>query len=195
LAHLLDRLLGLGLLSLAVTAVLSGQAATLVGLTVVALNATAGWLFLRRREATARPRWPALALACASLPAGAVALWLAPDPASWPVPAVALFAAGGLGVIASLAALGTSFGVLPARRAIVSGGPFRLVRHPTYLCELGMVAACAWAAWSPWSVAALVLAIAGVVSRVHLEEGLLGAEPAYESYARRVRWRLVPKVW
>jgi protein-S-isoprenylcysteine O-methyltransferase Ste14 len=47
-----------------------------------------------------------------------------------------LIVAGTLFAIWSLAFLGRSFGVLPEARALVTGGPYRWVRHPVYLGEL-----------------------------------------------------------
>jgi protein-S-isoprenylcysteine O-methyltransferase Ste14 len=197
-----SRVVGALLLSLAASAVAQGQAATLVGLTLVALNAAAGWLFLRRAPPSRTPQarrravsWLKLLACAAAVPAGALCMWLAPPPEAWPPLAVALFAAGGAGAVASLARLGPSFAVLPALRPVVSTGPYAVVRHPAYACELVMVVACAWAAKSVAGVAALALAVLAVTLRIRVEEEVLGAEASFESYARRVRWRLVPRVW
>ncbi|MHB8872628.1 MAG: methyltransferase family protein [Myxococcaceae bacterium] len=166
-----------------------------VRLTVFALNACAGTLFLARSRTEEEAP---LGLIVASLPSmvlAALALKLAPAPGLWPVGAQAAFAAGGLVAVIALGSLGRSFAVFPAVRAVVGRGPYRFIRHPAYAGELAMVVS-AGAAIGP--VPALgfgVLALAFVVARILAEERLLLGGPAYREYAGTVRWRLMPGVW
>ena len=75
---------------------------------------------------------------------------------------------------------------------LVTGGPYRWMRHPMYTGLLlfcgGYVAACpSWFAIGSWFALALVLAI-----KIYYEEGMLRRRfPDYADYARHVR-RLVP---
>lgn len=79
---------------------------------------------------------------------------------------------------------------------VVDTGPYARIRHPGYL---GL---CLWAAGTPlllrsmWSLPIGVATVVWVGIRTGLEDQLLcrGLQ-GYEAYARRVRWRLLPRVW
>jgi protein-S-isoprenylcysteine O-methyltransferase Ste14 len=116
----------------------------------------------------------------------------APD---WPLASVIVHAAFALIAITALLTLGRSFAVLPGRRAIVVRGPYRLVRNPIYLGELGMITtACATRGW-PDALGALALGALLLIPRIVLEERALAADPAYEEYRAAVRHRLLPGVF
>ena len=80
---------------------------------------------------------------------------------------------------------------------VVESGPYRWVRHPAYTGDLLIVFGfgLAWGSWLGAAVA-LVVAFAGHVPRIRIEEaalrGALGE--SYDRYARR-RARLVPGLW
>ena len=57
-------------------------------------------------------------------------------------------------LLTSVLTLGRCFGVLPEARGLVTAGPFRLVRHPVYLGELGACVGLAIASPSPANAAA-----------------------------------------
>jgi protein-S-isoprenylcysteine O-methyltransferase Ste14 len=87
--------------------------------------------------------------------------------------------------------------IQPERRhAVVTGGPYRYVRHPAYagaiLYELAVSFLLAsWPALLVSSLSALLL-----VLRTALEDRTLQAElTGYVDYARRVRYRLLPGIW
>ena len=81
-------------------------------------------------------------------------------------------------------------------QTVVTGGPYRHVRHPAYigeiLYELAVpVLLASWWAMIPSGLAAILLIV-----RTALEDRTLRAELAgYADYARRVRYRLVPGIW
>ncbi len=95
-------------------------------------------------------------------------------------------------MIASVAALGKSFGVAPADRGLVASGPYRVVRHPLYLGELVFYAGVCLARPSVLHVALWAALACVQLARLKAEENTLGA---YDQYAQAVPWRLVPGVW
>jgi len=79
---------------------------------------------------------------------------------------------------------------------VVSGGPYRFVRHPGYVgIVLGWVASPVFFS-SYWAAIPAVLAIIVAVARTALEDRTLRAElPGCLDYAQIVRCRLVPGMW
>ena len=90
--------------------------------------------------------------------------------------------------------LGRSFGLLPANRGVVCSGTYRVVRHPIYLgylmTHLGFLAAN-----TTLGNALVLLAVdSALIVRTVYEERVLARDPAYASYRRRVKWRILPGV-
>jgi len=102
-----------------------------------------------------------------------------------------------LWAIASNAFFSQIVRIQPERgQTVVTGGPYRYVRHPAYigaiLYELAVpVLLASWWAMIPSGLAAILL-----ILRTALEDRTLQAELAgYAEYVRRVRYRLVPGIW
>lgn len=88
-----------------------------------------------------------------------------------------------------------SFGVIAANRGVKVSGPYRLVRHPMYagylLTQIGfLLSGPNW-----WNLGIYVLATALNVARILAEERVLMADPAYQDMRRRVRYRLIPRLF
>ena len=97
-------------------------------------------------------------------------------------------------LLASVVVLGRCFGVLPEVRGLVTRGPYRVVRHPVYLGELGVCVGLVLAAPVAWNAALLGAFAAAQVVRMRLEEATLTAEfPQYERYAASTG-RLLPRL-
>jgi protein-S-isoprenylcysteine O-methyltransferase Ste14 len=95
-------------------------------------------------------------------------------------------------LLASVLTLGRCFGILPEARGLVTRGPYRLVRHPVYLGELGAFAGLVIAAPTAWNLAMALLILVAQLVRMRLEERALEREfPEYGAYAARTP-RLVP---
>jgi protein-S-isoprenylcysteine O-methyltransferase Ste14 len=98
-------------------------------------------------------------------------------------------------VIVGKVTLGRSFGVVPADRGIVVGGPYALVRHPIYTGYLITHAAFVVAHPHLWNVVVVAIADAALIVRALCEERVLSRDDGYRAYCRRVGWHLVPGVF
>ena len=160
-----------------------------VRLALAALNLLVGFLFFARKSPLASGGAGAILAAMPSMVLGAIAVRFAD--AHWPAAAQVVFGLGAALACVSLATLGRSFAFLPSRRALVVRGPYRWIRHPAYVSELLMLVGCAWAAPLPGAPLAVLVAVT-LTWRIRAEEQLLAADPAWQAYASRVRWRLLP---
>jgi protein-S-isoprenylcysteine O-methyltransferase Ste14 len=81
-------------------------------------------------------------------------------------------------------------------QAVISSGPYAVVRHPMYAWNLPMILGTALALGSWWGTLLVVPMIAGLVARILYEERYLAANLAgYAQYVRKVQCRLIPFVW
>jgi protein-S-isoprenylcysteine O-methyltransferase Ste14 len=126
-------------------------------------------------------------------------LW--PGPRVWPVVLGLVLVATGIGLRAwSIATLGRFFQYrieVQADHRVVSDGPYRYVRHPSYGGLALVLIGIGLASGDVLSLAPVaVLGTAGLAIRIHAEERqlieALGAQ--YEHFAAQ-RKRLVPRIW
>jgi protein-S-isoprenylcysteine O-methyltransferase Ste14 len=130
----------------------------------------------------------ALAWLSATLPlAGLVA-----NGRGWLIPAIAVQGVGLVGLLGSIVALGRRFSIAPADRGLVTGGFYRLVRHPLYASELLFNVGFIIANPSWRNAAIMLLMLISQVVRIRHEEAILSN---YDTYAHQVRWRLLPGLW
>ena len=125
--------------------------------------------------------------------------WSLMSPTLWPIGLV-LFVAGAL-------LFSWSMGVNPffektvriqkdRGHRVIDTGPYTFVRHPGYLGFFGWCLSAPFLLGSWWSLIPASLSIAGIVLRTALEDRTLQEElEGYECYSRRVRYRLIPRVW
>ncbi|MBN2556428.1 MAG: isoprenylcysteine carboxylmethyltransferase family protein [Anaerolineales bacterium] len=80
--------------------------------------------------------------------------------------------------------------------AVVSKGPYAIVRHPGYAGALGAYIFTPLALNALWGLAMSALLAAALVLRTTLEDRALHAGlRGYGGYASRVRWLLIPGLW
>lgn len=100
---------------------------------------------------------------------------------------LALIVIGTLGSIAALAWLGKGFAILPQARQLVTNGPYRLVRHPLYLCEQLSLFEISLHYIQPWGLLIAIIGLGLQFPRMRYEEAVLTrAFPEYQSYAQAV---------
>ena len=83
----------------------------------------------------------------------------------------------------------------PTEGGLVTGGPYRYIRHPIYaaFCLFTLAGVAAHWSWSSGLCAALILSSA--VMRIFCEEALVGKRyPEYAQYKART-WRMIPYVY
>ena len=80
--------------------------------------------------------------------------------------------------------------------SVAASGPYRFVRHPSYLGMIAFELAVPVMLASWWSLLISVANVFLIILRTALEDRTLQAElPGYADYARRVHYRLLPGVW
>lgn len=115
-------------------------------------------------------------------------------------PALTIFSsafviAGTAGAIWSASWLGRSFAIFPQARALVTGGPYRFVRHPVYLAEQIAAFGILWQYQQPWALLIVLTNFAAQFPRMHFEEQVLTKNfPGYNAYAACTA-RLIPGVY
>ena len=118
-----------------------------------------------------------------------------PGHVAWPAAGLTLVTlAAGLSLV-SLLAMGRLFGVRPALRGLVTGGPYRFLRHPMYL---SYIVADIGYNLQEWNFVTLLLVLVGwasLVYRIHAEERLLSQHAEWPAYVVLVRYRLFPGLW
>jgi len=90
--------------------------------------------------------------------------------------------------------LGRNIGFVPAQRRLVTGGPYRFVRHPIYsalfLAEFCVVLE----NFSPVNLVLSLIFLSLFVIKTLMEENFLRLDPAYARYMEQVRYRWIPRV-
>ena len=150
-------------------------------------SGTVVWLLVTRKEQAEQACWTCKTIAWLSalLP---LAMHLERETA----PGQAITILGLSLVLWSLVTLGHSFGIAPADRGLVQGGPYRYIRHPMYLGELVSLCGGLFGNLSAWNVILIAVLLLSLLYRIQREELVIHG---YRCYAGQVRWRLIPGVW
>jgi protein-S-isoprenylcysteine O-methyltransferase Ste14 len=81
-------------------------------------------------------------------------------------------------------------------QSVVSTGPYRYVRHPMYASTLLFFPGSALLLGSWWGLMFCTVLLGLLVWRIPLEERMLeNGLAGYDEYARKVRYRLIPRIW
>jgi protein-S-isoprenylcysteine O-methyltransferase Ste14 len=95
-----------------------------------------------------------------------------------------LLLVGTAGSVITLAWLGRGFSILPQARRLALNGPYRIVRHPLYMCEQISVFGASLHYLQPWGLLIAGIGLCLQFPRMNYEEKVLGEVfPAYKSYA------------
>ena len=124
-----------------------------------------------------------------------ICLYWWPGKVAWPEAGLVLTTLAAVLSVVCLVTLGKRFGARPALRGLVTGGPYRLVRHPLYLSYV--IAAIGFNLQIS-NLATLLLVLLGwaaMVYRIVSEERVLARDSSWPTYVAFVRYRLIPGVW
>jgi protein-S-isoprenylcysteine O-methyltransferase Ste14 len=81
-------------------------------------------------------------------------------------------------------------------QAVITTGPYAVVRHPMYFGALFYLAGTSLVLGSWWGLATVPLLALLFCIRIGIEEKALRTGlSGYDDYARGVRWRLIPLIW
>jgi protein-S-isoprenylcysteine O-methyltransferase Ste14 len=139
------------------------------------------------------PRLFALAGTC--MPSFMTLLPRNPDSVPVNIASLALLAIGSALAVYAFSYLNRSASIMPEARRLVTGGPYRLLRHPVYLFEEIGVIGLALPYASVWAILWLVVHLGFQFQRMKNEERVLrGAFPEYDDYARHTA-RLIPGLY
>ena len=79
---------------------------------------------------------------------------------------------------------------------VISTGPYAIVRHPMYASASLYLLGTPLALASYWGLAAVATMVPLLIWRLFDEERMLNDElPGYRDYQRKVRYRLLPRIW
>jgi len=198
LAELVARTLVGGLFALLSVNLLTDfiQTQRVTGLLLLISESLVVVLTITRRRANIVDRSTGAAIVTAMSLAGPVLLRTSRGPGVLPdLATVAISAVGLIIVIASKVTLGRSFGIVPANRGVVVGGPYCVVRHPIYAGYVVTHVAFACAHPTGWNIALVVATDAALMIRAMYEERVLLKDRLYQTYCQRVAWHVVPGVF
>ncbi len=81
-------------------------------------------------------------------------------------------------------------------QTVVTDGPYRLVRHPSYVAGIVSYLATPTMLGSLWAlIPCSLVAVVTIIRTVLEDKTLLEELDGYKEYARRVRYRLLPGIW
>lgn len=126
--------------------------------------------------------------------------WPPPVPPAWQIAGLLLFLLGdslATWAMAENAYFSSMVRIQSDRgQQVVSGGPYRIVRHPGYACAILTTFAAGLLLESWWALIPALASVPFHCLRTSLEDRTLQAElPGYREYAQKVRYRLLPGVW
>lgn len=168
---------------------------SIVRLATSLLNLFIGVLFIIRKRVIKSGSIKSILISFPSFILGGILFKMAHPFSNWTNLNNLLFILFTLFACISFLHLGKNFSVFPNLRTITITGPYRFIRHPCYISEIGLISCCCAASYSFTSISLLVLFIFCILARINEEEQLLIHDYDYLKYKMNVKWRLIPHIW
>lgn len=159
------------------------------------LNIFMGCFLIFRKPVLKSGSWKSVLISLPSFLLGGILFKVAQPFQDWPLILEIIFASGVVLALLSFSYLGANFAIFPSLRSVSTGGPYRLVRHPCYSCEIIMTIACCLANLTILSVLILISFVVFLFFRISEEEKILSESQEYLQYKATVRWKLIPFLW
>lgn len=135
------------------------------------------------------------ALAGTYLSTALIALPQLPAMSVWVQVGTLLTLMGTAFAVYALISLGRSISIMAEARALVTSGPYRVVRHPLYLGEQVALIGLMLQFFSYWAVALMAFQFTFQIYRMRYEERLLKRTfPEYGAYSAKT-YRLIPLIY
>jgi protein-S-isoprenylcysteine O-methyltransferase Ste14 len=97
--------------------------------------------------------------------------------------------------LAGILSLNKSIGLAPANRGIKKFWAYKYIRHPIYAGYFITFACYCAQNFTAHNVLVTILWMISETLRIFAEEKHLSADPAYASYMKEVRWRMLPGIF
>lgn len=91
--------------------------------------------------------------------------------------------------------LGRSYALFAANRGIVTGGPYKIVRHPIYLAYLFIAIGFLLGHLCLYNIIIYLVVFTLQIWRILNEERLLSASEDYRTFKEHTRYRILPFIW
>lgn len=140
------------------------------------------------------PRVAALVAIC--IPPAFLLLPRAPPSLPFNLAALSISLIANVMAVITLRFLGRSLSVMPEARRLVQNGPYGMVRHPLYLCELFATFAVFLQYRTPLALALLATAVGLQLKRAAWEEQVLArAFPEFAAYRAKTAFLIPRRLW
>lgn len=159
------------------------------------LNLVIGVLIISRKAVIKSGSLKSVLISIPSLILGGILFKIAHPFDDWSLLSEFAFVIGTLFTLVSYIFLGKNFSICPNLRSVTTNGPYSIIRHPGYTCEIVLIFLCCIENISSLTVMVFIIFIYSLYRRIMEEEKILSNSHEYIKYKSNVKWRLIPYVW
>ena len=159
------------------------------------LNLVIGVLIISRKAVIKSGSIKSVLISIPSLILGGILFKIAHPFDNWSLLSEFAFVIGTLFTIISYIFLGKNFSICPKLRSVTINGPYSIIRHPGYTCEIVLILLCCIENISPLTIIVFMVFIYSLYCRIMEEEKILSTTQEYIKYKSNVKWRILPYVW
>jgi protein-S-isoprenylcysteine O-methyltransferase Ste14 len=94
--------------------------------------------------------------------------------------------------VAGMLSLNRSIGFVAANRGVKTGGMYKFVRHPLYFAYTISFLGYLINQFNVWNLVVYIAMVVCLYLRTRCEEDVLRQDPEYQTYAEKVKYRMIP---